>query len=74
MLEISPRNFDDAKLKKAFRGQSKKWHPDKNPGIDTSEKFMEIKLASDILSSPFLKTGYDLFLQTKFEQEDKLYQ
>lgn len=60
-------------LKKAFRAASIKYHPDKNEA-DTTDKFLEVKLASDILSNTFTKSAYDLFGQTKFDQEDKLWQ
>ena len=43
LLELSNTNPTEKELKKAFRDASKKYHPDKNPGIDTTEIFIEVK-------------------------------
>src|SRR6201985_698530 len=41
-LEVD-RTADDSKLKSAFRKLAMKWHPDRNPGDDSSEvRFKEI--------------------------------
>lgn len=67
MLDLETTNPTERELKKAFREASKKYHPDKNTEVDTTDKFLEVKLASEILSSPFTKSAYDLFGQTKFD-------
>lgn len=72
LLELETTSPTSSQLKKAFRDASKKYHPDKN-AEDTTEKFLEVKFAADILSESFTKSAYDLFGQTKFEQENKLY-
>jgi len=53
---------------------SRKYHPDKNLEVDTTEKFIEIKQAQEILENPFMRSSYDVFGQTRFEQENRLYE
>jgi|LauGreDrversion4_2_1035121.scaffolds.fasta_scaffold211144_2 DnaJ-class molecular chaperone len=48
LLELDTTSPTSAQLKKAFRDVSKKYHPDKNTE-DTTEKFIEIKVAAEIL-------------------------
>ncbi|PFH51826.1 hypothetical protein AMATHDRAFT_74705 [Amanita thiersii Skay4041] len=50
---------DDTELKKAYRKQAMKYHPDKNPSPDAEEKFKDISKAYQILSDPNLRTVYD---------------
>ncbi|KAJ3513606.1 hypothetical protein NLJ89_g2855 [Agrocybe chaxingu] len=38
-----PTDADDTTLKKAYRRQAMKYHPDKNPSADAEEKFKEIR-------------------------------
>jgi DnaJ-class molecular chaperone len=73
LLGLQSRNFTPAELKKAYREASRIYHPDKNPEVDTTDKFLEIKTASEILGSEFVRMNYDLFFQTKFEQEENLH-
>src|SRR5277367_5399255 len=40
---------DASQAKAAYRKLAMKWHPDKNPGKDTAEKFKEIKSAYELL-------------------------
>lgn len=46
-------------IKKAYRQQSLKWHPDKNPGVDTTQKMLDINAAFYILKDPIKKQRYD---------------
>jgi len=54
-----PRSADAKTIKSAYRQLAKKYHPDANPGKDTTEQFQEINRAYEILSDPDLKQRYD---------------
>lgn len=60
MLGVS-RGADTAEIKKAYRRLAKQYHPDSNPGQDTTEKFQDINRAYEVLSNPELKRKYDMF-------------
>lgn len=49
ILEILP-GASLAEIKKAFRKMAMKWHPDKNPGVDTTEIMQKIIAAYTILT------------------------
>lgn len=59
LLEI-PHYATDAQIKAAIKLQSFKWHPDKNPGINTNARMQLINEARKILSDPALKANYDI--------------
>ncbi|KAM3134111.1 hypothetical protein pb186bvf_013837 [Paramecium bursaria] len=47
-------------IKKAYRGLSQKYHPDRNPGDDqANEKFSKINVAYEVLSDPEQRKKYD---------------
>lgn len=48
-------------IKKAFRQQAKKYHPDLNPGKNTEEKFKEINEAYQVLGDQTKKSNYDKY-------------
>ncbi|KAI0675848.1 X-domain of DnaJ-containing-domain-containing protein [Trametes maxima] len=52
-------DVNDVDLKKAYRKQAIKYHPDKNPSPDAEEKFKDISKAYQILSDPNLRAVYD---------------
>ena len=54
------RNASDEEIKKAYRKLSLKYHPDKNPDPEASEKIKQINLANSILSNPDKRRRYDL--------------
>jgi molecular chaperone DnaJ len=67
-LEVE-RTIDDSGLKSAFRKLAMKWHPDKNPGDQSSEvRFKEINEAYEVLKDGQKRAAYDRFGHAAFEQ------
>lgn len=63
------RNASDEDIKKAYRKQAMKYHPDRNPGDKVSEeKFKEVSEAYEVLSNPEKKKMYDQFGHAAFSQ------
>ncbi len=62
-LEIE-KNATPEEIKKAYRKQVRKWHPDAYKGSDKKEaenKFKEVQEAYDVLTDPQKKAMYDKF-------------
>ncbi len=56
------RNATDAELKKAYRKMARKYHPDVNPGDETSEaKFKEVSEAYQVLCDQEKRSIYDRY-------------
>ena len=56
------KDASEADIKKAFRQQAKKFHPDVNPGNSRAEaRFKEINEAYEVLSDSDKKARYDQF-------------
>lgn len=67
-LEVD-RDADESKLKASFRKLAMKFHPDRNPGDDTSEvKFKEINEAYEVLKDKDKRAAYDRYGHAAFEQ------
>jgi len=60
VLGIS-RNAGASDLKQAYRRLAMKYHPDRNPGVESERKFKEAKEAYEILSDPKKRSAYDQF-------------
>jgi|TARA_B110000908_G_C10208941_1_gene429197 curved DNA-binding protein CbpA len=59
-------------IKSAYRTQAMKWHPDKNQGVDTTEKMKEINEAKLILNDEDARVRYDReYLRFKSFQKNK---
>jgi curved DNA-binding protein CbpA len=46
-------------IKKAYKTQALKWHPDRNPGVDTTQKMQDINEAYLILNDPQAREKYN---------------
>ncbi|MGB1238356.1 MAG: molecular chaperone DnaJ [Pseudomonadales bacterium] len=56
------RNASDRDIKKAFRRQAMKYHPDRNPGDAEAEaKFKELNEANEVLSDSQKRAAYDQY-------------
>src|SRR3569623_3005018 len=63
------RSADDSVLKTSFRKLAMKFHPDRNPGDNTSEvKFKEINEAYEVLKDKDKRAAYDRYGHAAFEQ------
>lgn len=63
------RQADAAAIKSAYRKLAMKYHPDRNPGDEESEKkFKEINAAYEILKDEEKRAAYDRFGHAAFEQ------
>lgn len=69
ILEVS-QNATDEEIKKAFREQAIKWHPDRNQGTDTTLRMQEINEAYLILKDKEARTRYDIEYN-KFKQHQE---
>ncbi len=58
ILEIEFPSDPNA-IKSAYKKQSMRWHPDKNPGINTEDRMKNINEAYLILKDPLSKGRYD---------------
>ena len=61
------KNASADELKKAYRNQARKYHPDVNKESGSEEKFKEINEAYQVLSDPQKKGAYDQFGHSAFE-------
>ena len=71
LLEIT-QNATDEEIRKAFKTQAIKWHPDKNQDTDTTLRMQEINEAYLILKDKEGKNRYDSeYNKFKQYQENK---
>jgi len=62
------KNASNDEIKKAYRDNAKKYHPDINKEPNAEEKFKEIQKAYEVLSEPEKRKQYDQFGHDAFEQ------
>ena len=55
------RDATQAEIKRAYRRQAIKLHPDKNPSPDANEQFIQLGRAFETLKDPRTRAQYDLF-------------
>ncbi len=68
VLEVD-RNADADTIKKAYRKQALKYHPDRNPGDkQAEERFKEAAEAYEVLSDPDKKAMYDRYGHSGLDQ------
>ena len=67
------KNSDFEEIKKAYKKQIKIYHPDKNKDNNSTELFLKIQKAFEILSNKEKRKEYDLNL-LDYEQKQKLSQ
>lgn len=70
LLEV-PIDATNAEIVRAFKNQAKKWHPDKNIGIDTTERMKLINIAKYILCDEEARELFNIEYKkfVKFEQK-----
>lgn len=67
VLGIS-KNADASEIKKAYRKQAKKYHPDANDSSDAEERFKEIQEAYEVLGDTNKRATYDKYGHAAFDQ------
>lgn len=75
VFDTSPQDFaqlNQTNIKRLYRDLSRKYHPDKNREEDTTDKFMSIKQAYEILSNQEKRVLYDVYGTVDFSQDDKM--
>ncbi len=58
ILGIS-RFANNTQIRAAYLKRCKEWHPDKNPGVDTTKKMQDVNEAKSVLIDPVKRANFD---------------
>mmetsp|Transcript_1272 Transcript_1272/g.1511 ORF Transcript_1272/g.1511 Transcript_1272/m.1511 type:complete len:212 (-) Transcript_1272:1858-2493(-) len=73
LLELQPGvELSENKIKKNYRRLALKYHPEKNREEDTTEIYMKLVKANEILKDSERRIMYDVYGQTDFSYEDRM--
>ena len=72
LLGVS-KDVTEEEIRKAYKIQMKKWHPDINQSPDAMDMSMKINEAKEVLLDPLKRKDYDDFLNKKEEQTYQRY-
>lgn len=70
VLEVN-KNASPEEIKKAYKKQAKKYHPDLNKDESAGKKFKEVSEAYKVLSDEKTKKQYDQFGHESYQQNEK---
>ena len=69
ILGIS-RFANNTQIRAAYLKRCKEWHPDKNPGVDTTKKMQEVNEAKCVLIDPVKRANFD-YQYNSFKTDSK---
>lgn len=73
ILGVSTNATSD-EIKSAYRSQAKKWHPDRNPEKDTTQRMQEIVEAYLILNDSEARQRYDASYRRYYQEKEQFNQ
>lgn len=71
ILGIS-RSASEEEIRRAYYKMSQKWHPDKHPNMDYTDKMQEINEAYSVLKSGFKRARYDREYERFYEAHEHI--
>lgn len=71
ILGIS-RSASEEEIRRAYYKMSQKWHPDKHPNMDFTDKMQEINEAYSVLKSGYKKAQYDREYDSFYEAHEHI--
>ena len=74
ILDVNKEVSSD-EIKRAYKNQARRWHPDLNPGIDTTQNMQDVNEAYLILSDDDSRSRYNIqferFINIEFDYNRK---